>query len=223
MQQGERIRAEPPPLPSGRYRVVTIDPPWPYDVREDDPSHLSATPYPQMSVADISALPIPVLLHEDAALWLWVTNCHLLEGAAHAVLAAWGLTPRTMLTWTKNHMRRGYWLRNKTEHCILATRGRPTITLTNQTTALLRRRRPPFGKARSLLCAGGVALPGARLPRAIRPQGAARLERFGATRCRHPLIPSSAMSPMPMLRLANARAGFCERLWLAPTTASMRC
>jgi N6-adenosine-specific RNA methylase IME4/ParB-like chromosome segregation protein Spo0J len=137
MQQGERIRAEPPPLPRGRYRVVTIDPPWPYDVREDDPSHLSATPYPQMSVADISALPIPALLHEDAALWLWVTNCHLLEGAAHAVLAAWGLMPRTMMTWTKNHMRRGYWLRNQTEHCILATRGRPTITLTNQTTALI--------------------------------------------------------------------------------------
>ena len=59
MQQGDQIRAEPPPLPSGRFRVAVADPPWPYDVREDDPTHLSATPYPQMSVADICALPVP--------------------------------------------------------------------------------------------------------------------------------------------------------------------
>ena len=70
-------------------------------------------------------------------LWLWTTNCHLLEGAAFAVLDAWGLNRRTMLTWTKQHLARGHWLRNQTEHCILATRGRPVLTLTNQTTALL--------------------------------------------------------------------------------------
>jgi hypothetical protein len=30
----------------------------------------------------------------------------------------------------------GDWLRGKTEHCILAVRGQPTVTLTNQTTLL---------------------------------------------------------------------------------------
>ena len=130
--QGDRIRAAPPPLPGGRYRVASIDPPWVFDVREDDPSHLSATPYPQMSVAAICALAVADLLCEDAIVWLWTTNCHLLEGAAFAVLDAWGLQRRHMLTWVKDGMRRGHWLRNQTEHAV----GNPVTTLTNQTTAL---------------------------------------------------------------------------------------
>ena len=30
----------------------------------------------------------------------------------------------------------GNWLRGRTEHCILAVRGKPTVNLTNQTTVL---------------------------------------------------------------------------------------
>ena len=89
-----------------------------------------------MSVAEISAMPVPDLLHDDAVLWLWTTNCHLLEGAAFAVLDAWGLARRQMLTWYKPHIRRGHWLRNQTEPVIMATSGRPAITLTNQSTGL---------------------------------------------------------------------------------------
>jgi hypothetical protein len=38
-RQAEEIRAEPPPLPgNGPYRVVSIDLPWPYEVRSEDPS-----------------------------------------------------------------------------------------------------------------------------------------------------------------------------------------
>ena len=30
----------------------------------------------------------------------------------------------------------GSWLRGQTEHCVMAVRGKPTVTLTNQTTLL---------------------------------------------------------------------------------------
>ena len=36
----------------------------------------------------------------------------------------------------KDRMGTGDWLRSQTEHCILAIRGKPTVTLTNQTTVL---------------------------------------------------------------------------------------
>jgi hypothetical protein len=39
-RQAAAIRAEPPPLPGkGPYRVIVADPPWPYDKRQEDPSH----------------------------------------------------------------------------------------------------------------------------------------------------------------------------------------
>ena len=41
-----------------------------------------------------------------------------------------------MLTWAKDKMGMGDWLRGQTEHCIMAVRGKPVVTLTNQTTLL---------------------------------------------------------------------------------------
>ena len=43
---------------------------------------------------------------------------------------------KTILTWVKDHFGRGDWLRGQTEQCLLATRGKPVVTLTNQTTVL---------------------------------------------------------------------------------------
>jgi MT-A70 len=47
----------------------------------------------------------------------------------------------TILTWAKDSMTTGDWLRGQTEHCIMAVRGKPVVTLTNQTTLLHARRR----------------------------------------------------------------------------------
>jgi ParB-like nuclease domain len=65
MRQAERIRAEPPPLPTGPYRVIVADPPWPYEIRREDPSHRATTPYPQMSIAQVCALPVASRAHMD--------------------------------------------------------------------------------------------------------------------------------------------------------------
>jgi N6-adenosine-specific RNA methylase IME4 len=134
-RQAAQIRAEPPPLPgNGPYRVVVADPPWPYDLRTEDLSHRGVRPYPTMSIEQICAMDVASLAHDDCILWLWVTNFNI--RAALNILDAWGFEQKTMLTWVKDRMGTGIWLRHQSEHCLLATRGRPAVTLTNQTTVL---------------------------------------------------------------------------------------
>lgn len=130
----ERIAAEPPLLPSGLFHVIVADPPWQYAARAFDPTHRARNPYPDMSTDDICALPVGDLAGDDSVLWLWTTNSHMRD--AFDVLRAWGFEHKTILTWVKDRMGTGHWLRGQTEHCLLAVKGRPTITLTNQTTAL---------------------------------------------------------------------------------------
>ena len=134
LQQAETIAKEPPPLPRGPFRVIVADPPWEYEKRIADPSHRGSLPYPSMTLEAIKALPVHTLATDSAVLWLWTTNAHL--RVAFEVVEAWGFEYKTMLTWVKPRMGMGDWLRGQTEHCLLAVRGRPVITLTNQTTVL---------------------------------------------------------------------------------------
>jgi ParB/RepB/Spo0J family partition protein len=111
-RQAAEIRREPPSLPGrGPYRVIVADPPWPAQVRSEDPSHRINSPYPAMSIEDICALPVASIAHEDCVLWLWVTNHQLLNGDAVQVLAALGFTGKALLTWAKDKMGMGDWLR----------------------------------------------------------------------------------------------------------------
>ena len=43
------------------------------------------------------------------------------------VARAWGFRPTTIVTWCKKQPGIGYYLRNNTEHCIFATRGKPMV------------------------------------------------------------------------------------------------
>jgi len=133
-QATARIESEPAPLPAGPFRVIVADPPWAYEKRKDDGSHRAALTYPTMSTAEICAMPMLERAHEDCVLWLWTTNAFMRD--AFQVLDAWGFAEKTILTWAKDRMGTGDWLRGKTEHCILAVRGAPHVNLTNQTTLL---------------------------------------------------------------------------------------
>lgn len=130
-----KISAEPAPLPAGPFRVFVADPPWAYTKRTEDGTHRGERPYPDMPTSQICALPIGELAHDDAILWLWTTNAFMRD--AFDVARAWGFGVKTILTWAKDRMGTGDWLRGKTEHCLLAVRGRPTVNLTNQTTLLV--------------------------------------------------------------------------------------
>jgi N6-adenosine-specific RNA methylase IME4/ParB-like chromosome segregation protein Spo0J len=130
----EEIRNETPPLPTGPFRVIVADPPWRYDNRPDDPTHRAANPYPTMTIQELAAMNVKAIAHDDAVLWLWVTNAFLPD--VWPIITAWGFTYKTTLTWVKDRMGTGDWLRGKTEHCLMCIRGKPTITLTNQTTVI---------------------------------------------------------------------------------------
>ena len=135
IRQADAIRAEPPPLPgNGPYRVMVADPPWPHEARKNDPSQRGKTPFPQMSIEQICRCPVASIAAADCVLWLWTTNYHMRQ--AFAVLDAWGFAERSILTWVKDRMGNGDWLRGQTEHCVLAIRGKPVIVLSNQTTRL---------------------------------------------------------------------------------------
>jgi N6-adenosine-specific RNA methylase IME4 len=58
-----------------------VDPPWPYEKREDDPSHRGVLPYATESIEHIRLLDVAGLAHEDCILWLWSTNHHMREAA----------------------------------------------------------------------------------------------------------------------------------------------
>ncbi len=135
-QQAQAIRAEPPALPDrGPYRVGVVDLPWPSEPHDRDPATRAYWPYPTISLEQARVLNIGSLMHADSILWFWVTNFHL--RFAYGILSAWGFnnTP-TMLTWAKRRCGHGCWLRGQTEHAILAVRGKPIVTLTNETTLL---------------------------------------------------------------------------------------
>jgi len=120
--------------------VIVADPPWKYDLRATDATHRGNLPYPPMTTDAICALPVGDLAEEGSVLWMWVTNGHLLgsRGVSDGlrVVHAWGFEPKALLTWVKPKLGLGHYLRNVTEHCILAVRGKPTIVLDNERTLL---------------------------------------------------------------------------------------
>jgi N6-adenosine-specific RNA methylase IME4 len=125
------------PPTEGVYDVLVVDPPWDYDRHPADSGLRGEVPYLTESFEQLKRRTLPAA--PDAVLWLWTTNAFMAE--AHALATAWGFTPKTILTWDKVHIGLGSWLRNVREHCLCCVRGRPVVTLTNQTTLLREPRR----------------------------------------------------------------------------------
>ncbi len=137
MKAAEQIRKEPPPLPGNDpYRGIVADPPWAAEPDDEDPDRLERGyyPYPTMTPAQIAAIPVASIAHDDCVLGHWITNYHLARGDQVEILKAWGFEPVTIRSWVKDRMGRGQVLRGQTEHCIIATRGKPVIQVDNITT-----------------------------------------------------------------------------------------
>lgn len=99
-----------PPLPTGRYRCIVIDPPWPMakitrrtrpkqtwkDSQVDD-----GLDYRTMTVEQIAALPIAELAELDGChVYLWTTQRFMRD--AFAILDRWGVKYQCLMTWVKN-------------------------------------------------------------------------------------------------------------------------
>ncbi len=157
----EEIRANPVITPDGRYQVIAIDPPWKYDSRAEDTTHRGKNLYPDMTVEQIYAVPVPAKSQDDCVLWLWTTNAFMRD--AFTCLDAWGFREKTILTWDKEILGLGDWLRNVTEHCIVAVRGRPIVSLTNQTTIIREKRREHSRKPEAFYSLVEALCPGSKL------------------------------------------------------------
>ncbi len=119
-------------LPEGKFEIIAIDPPWPYGTDYDPEGRRAASPYPEMSLEDIAALKLPAA--EDSVLWFWTT--HRFMRHSFAILDIWGFRDVAILTWRKDRMGLGSWLRSQSEFCIMAVKGKPPVKLTNQTTVI---------------------------------------------------------------------------------------
>ena len=113
-------RVTAPPLPTGKFFVVYVDPPW--EFRNSGFTQAAAKQYPTMGVEEIGALKVPDLVTDRAVLFLWVPNSMLPDGLI--VCAAWGFEYKTDLVWVKNRAPgMGFYVQSKHETLLLATRG----------------------------------------------------------------------------------------------------
>ena len=74
-----------------------------------------------MSTEAIGALEVSALATDDAVLFLWSTSAHLPE--AIQVITAWGFNYKTNIVWVNDRLGLGYYVRNKHELLLIATRG----------------------------------------------------------------------------------------------------
>ena len=100
------------------FTTIVIDPPWRYSntsTRAAAENH-----YQTMSHEELLALELPAA--NDAHLYLWVTNSFIGDGLE--LMAKWGFTQKTMLTWCKPQIGMGNYFRSSTEHVLFGVRGK---------------------------------------------------------------------------------------------------
>src|SRR3989442_5834703 len=114
-----------------------------------------------MAIEDIKSLSVESIAADNATLWLWTTNAHL--RAAFDVVEAWGFEYKALLTWVKDRMGTGEWLRGKTEHCMLAARGKPVFLHGNHTTVIEAARREHSRKPEEFYAMVDATCPGGKL------------------------------------------------------------
>lgn len=126
--------------PVGTFSVIVADPSWKFDDELDGSDQArGGVGYPPQTEEEICAMQIGKnQAARDCALWLWVTNTHLINGAASRVLDAWGFVGKSLYTWRKvdkagnDRLGTGRYGRNVTEHVILAVRGKPVVDADGQ-------------------------------------------------------------------------------------------
>jgi N6-adenosine-specific RNA methylase IME4 len=117
-----------------KYNIIYADPPWTFKTySQKGKEHKSAElHYDCMSIEDIYNLKVQNISADNCLLFLWVTNPMLLEGLE--TIKRWGFTYKTVaFNWFKKNRIAdswfwglGYWTRQNSELCLLATKGNPT-------------------------------------------------------------------------------------------------
>lgn len=106
---------------TGVYDVIVIDPPWNYGREYDPDGSRVANPYPEMSQDELKNM---VLKSSDnSIIWLWTTHKFIWD--AKELLNLWGFKYKAILTWDKENIGMGHWLRMQTEFCLFGIKGNP--------------------------------------------------------------------------------------------------
>jgi len=137
-KQREELQKEALEQPKGNYDVIVMDVPWNYqdDSIYDADGFRGTCPYPTMSIEEIKKINIPA--KDNCVLWFWTTNKHIFY--CKDILESWGFEIKSILTWNKEHIGIGRWLRSQTEHCILAVKGKPYFNNTKWSTLISEKR-----------------------------------------------------------------------------------
>lgn len=119
-------------LSGQKFDVIVADPPWSWaSWSKKNQTRAAENHYQIMSLKDIKELPVGDISSENCALFLWCINSMLPQ--AFEVIDSWGFKFSTVaFTWVKRtkldttwHFGLGYWTRQNTEQCLLATKGTP--------------------------------------------------------------------------------------------------
>lgn len=99
-----------------KYAIIYADPPWEY--RRNKGQGVAENHYHTMPLADICALPVPVIAEKDSVLFLWTTFPQLPE--ALKVMSAWTFTYKTVaFVWVKqNKSGQGFFSDSGTGHAL---------------------------------------------------------------------------------------------------------
>lgn len=118
------------------FSTVLADPPWRFQNKTGKmaPEHRRLSRYSTLSFEEIYSLPIGMITHETAHLYLWVPNALLAQGLE--TMKRWGFEYKTNLIWYKVRKdggpdRRGvgFYFRNVTEVVLFGIRGKNARTL----------------------------------------------------------------------------------------------
>ena len=115
---------------SNKYSTILADPPWSTNQKGGTNVRSAESHYPLMSLDRIKAMPVSDLAAENAHLYLWIPNALLQEGLD--VIKAWGFTYRSPLYWIKPRLLLGNYIRNASETCLFATRGKAPVRFNAQ-------------------------------------------------------------------------------------------
>ena len=115
-----RVPENIPDVP--KAKTILADPAWTTNQTSCHGYGGAIGHYDLMSLERIKAMPVADLADENAHLYLWVTNSNIDEGLE--VIKAWGFRYITMFHWIKPKMGVGNYLRNASETCLFAVRGK---------------------------------------------------------------------------------------------------
>lgn len=115
-----------------KYKIIYADPPWSFNNKNTGGGLKSGASnhYKVMSIDEICNLKINKILDDDCVLFMWWVGS--MPEEAIKLYTAWGFKIKQMngFNWVKktvtgkNHFGMGFWTRQGSENCLIATRGK---------------------------------------------------------------------------------------------------